>query len=319
MSRYLARLVARAQPLESSPLSRAPAAAPHDPFESTAPALPASDPLADAPTRSARPTRAAEPTQPVSFSVRPTAAPIEPKVSSAHSPRPAAAVVFPAPASSAFLRPPSSPLPPSPPADATASALPAAASIARAGSPATAVDRPVSSRLRPSVPLPAADAPSSPAGARREAMDTTAPLSPVPLIPNQPAAATVTSSRRESPPVLSQDQLLRQADEFMGRLAARPLQPPSAPLPEPAEASSRAPAVAPPSSVFRLQPNDAVRESAPPPPPAPSVVIGRIHVEVSPPPSAAPAAAPPRSFSRPASSRSRPGVRSSARFGLGQL
>lgn len=173
---------------------------------------------------------------------------------------------------------------------------------------------------------------------------------PAPPVPEPPPAPAQTRTAEESPflqppvpPVLErvvvepaleakrndekriveerreQQQLLRKADAFMGQLLDR--RPPAPP--PPASPAERAPAMLEPpierEPAPRLQPaqpRPPVQESAPEPP---SLVIGRLTVEVVP---SAPAPAPPRApivVVRATRGAGRPSFPSSRRFGIGQF
>lgn len=306
MKGYLSRLVARAQ----SPASPA-AIAPR----------PAPGPLAESPF---------EPPPP---SAPHLAAPIMPVVSALSR----AAITRPAGAPGLDSAP--APPPPLAPTTNSSTLLRPAAPIAREPAPResalmpVAIVPPASRRperiatppiesakeiLRP----PASPIPPSDASAFREVIPTR-PIAAEPNAPDNlspPSGTPVPASSPAPSPAAGQARLQRLADMFMARLSPRAesvLAAISA-LPQPAPAATSPDSFSPPAAT-RLQPV-APAPAQPPPPPAPSVVIGRLSVEVVPP--AAPARlapAAPRAARRRAVARPLPAPRSSARFGLGQL
>jgi hypothetical protein len=218
----------------------------------------------------------------------------------------------------------SAPLPPpvAPPPVQTAAPPPAPGEPPPAPKLETVVrERIVETTVRPPAP-PAVETSPAPAQAR-------APEEPVVLPPPvaPPIERVVTQSTVEEKRIVEergredqqlQQQLLRKADAFMGQLLDRR---PPAPTPEPP--AERAPAVLEPrierESAPRLQPGQPrppIHESAPEPP---SLVIGRLTVEILP---SAPAAAPSRPpivIVRGARGAGRPSFPSSRRFGIGQF
>jgi hypothetical protein len=298
MSGYLARLVARAQP--AAPATPRAATAPvaasteADPFEATAPAAPAAAPIV--PPMSSRTTT---PT--------PTAGPVPPAtvLSDKADRSPFSHTTKPVEKS---LRPPL----------AREEPVTAEAPNTFHVAPVESVhgDEPPAARsLRPaarSEEQPHSESDASPAKGA-----ASVPLSP-------PASASSLASLADDSEITNIEQtLLRRADEFMGRLGARvpapvSLEPQISPETEP-PVSRTTPA---PLAPTRLSPPPAEPEQNPPPPPAPSVTIGRLNIEVTAPaPAAASRAAggPRPAVRRTSAPRHSPGVRSSGRFGLGQL
>lgn len=319
---YLGRLVARARiaPAPSVPSPTARGADVQDPF-ATGPAVghnPEALPTAATPGSPVVPSAASPPPatlRPIAPTSGPFAAPVDPD-----SIRPASPVTRrPSPAADPARPPRVFP-------GANLGEAPAADPATPAGSRTSKQNRDDDAvrRLQPpgrpafSVSARSTEAPP-PAGV---------PLGTVAVPGNPPASATgepeVTASDRLERGQADERALLRAADQFMARLMRRAEAPPPNP---PERESNRRPAPVTtarepgPTGAPALRPRTQTPPPAPPAP-EPSVVIGRLTVEVVPP---APPMRPPPMAARTVVQLARPrthpqaGPGGSARFGLGQL
>lgn len=294
MNRYLARLVARTQPgnfVASTPVTPA---SPHDPFETVAPNFP----LAAV----TRPEAAATTVPLPEILIRSSPTPAAPPTPLAETAPTTASM----PSSATFnFTPPRARI-----EQTTRTPLTPPAATSLAHQPESLPANSAPNVMRHAFASPEKNStlptrPSTPAVAPALTVPATTLLTPQ---PSSRPENSVTQSVAE-PPSRPEAQLLRKADEFMQRLAART-------IPLSAEPTFLPP-VGAPSAILRPPPSERSAESVPAPP-GPSIVIGQINVEVTS-PAAVPATPTPRRTFRPAPARSGPGVRSSTRFGLGQL